>query len=237
MHCGVDRRSMQSPEDLFSMLMSLTSHPQDGGGGSFLWQLKALFPASSAFDSSPGSHTQMISFALEEGCLHYTLSCVFFFFSFPRAINGHLPMKQMFRALGLAKINTDNLNPEVSGMFLVHFYFPTIKNDELEWTKVSLLLGQTEPSQTANWIATKPLLIKSTILSNYIIHKCLFCLVVKDDMNFYSYLAGNLAQWSKAWVLESKGLDPNQLLTSLFLWPWTHCLITLCLKQGYYHCI
>lgn len=90
-------------------------------------------------------------------------------------------------------------------MFLVHFYFPTIKNDELEWTKVLLLLGQTKPSQTANLIAIKPLLIKSTILSNYIIHKCLFCLVVKDDMNFYSYLADNSAQWSKAWVLESEG--------------------------------
>lgn len=90
-------------------------------------------------------------------------------------------------------------------MILVHFYFPTIKNDELEWTQVLLLLGQTKPSQTANLIATKPLLIKSTILSNYIIHKCLFCLVVKDDMNFYSYLAGHSAQWSKAWVLESEG--------------------------------
>lgn len=168
------------------------------------------------------------------GCLHYTLSCVL---SFPRVINGHLSMKQMFRALGLAKINTDNLNTEVSGMFLVHFYFPTIKNDELEWMKVLLLLGQTKPSQTANLIATKPLLIKSTILSNYIIHKCLFCLVVKDDMNFYSYLAGNSAQWSKAWVLESKGLDPKQLLSSFFLWPWTHCLISLCVKRGYYHCI
>lgn len=124
--------------------------------------------------------------------------------SFPSCYRWVSLNEQMLRVLGLAKINTDIRNTEVSGMFLVHFYFSTIKNDEL-WVNEVLIVIRTNQA-ISDLIATKPLLIKSTILIPlYHSQMSPFCLVVKDGMNFYSYLSGNSVQWSRAWVLESEG--------------------------------
>lgn len=130
-------------------------------------------------------------------------SCVF---SFPCVINGYLSMKQMFRALGLAKINTDILNTRVSAMFLVHFYFPTIKNDEL-WVNEGLIVIRTNQTISNSKFNCHKAIAhqKPHFLLLYHAQMSPFCLVVKDNMKFYSYLAVNSAQWSRAWVLKSEG--------------------------------
>lgn len=117
----------------YSMLMSSLSTSRMGGWDLLSCQLKAHFPATSAFWlKSWAKHPDDIT-ALGDGTLYHL----------PGVINGCLSVRQMFETLGLAKINANVPNAAASGVFLEHFVSLPPRMVNFEQRKVLLLLEQT----------------------------------------------------------------------------------------------
>lgn len=165
-------------------------------------------------------NTLTISFTLGDNPWILPLPCTLYLP--PWVINGCLSVRQMFRTLGLAKINANVPNAAASGMFLEHFFFSTRQNGEL-WVKKGLI-GTNKSFQLFNLITTLPLFFGTYHFMHFLCFhftcKYVLCVGLSRINNmFYLY---------EIWFLIGRLIKPSDLklrfwsqkdLPSLFLWP------------------